>query len=257
MKNYALITGASSGIGLAMAEIFAHHTTNLVLVARSIATLKKIKSDLEKKYGIVVHILKKDLAREESPKEIYDFTIDKNIHIEYLVNNAWFWDYGPFVDSELQRDQDMIQVNIGALTMLTRYFIESMKKHSSGKILNVASTAAFQPWPYMAVYFASKAYVSSFWLALSKEVEKYGITVTTLYPGPTQSNFAKNAKASSVKIFGWKLPTSHQVAQFAYEHMMKGKKIAIHGFANRLLAWITKFLPMNILLNMMELALKK
>jgi uncharacterized protein len=88
MKNYALITGASSGIGLAMAEIFAHHTTNLVLVARSIATLKKIKSDLEKKYGIVVHILKKDLAREESPKEIYDFTIDKNIHIEYLVNNA-------------------------------------------------------------------------------------------------------------------------------------------------------------------------
>lgn len=257
MKNYALITGASSGIGLAMAEIFARHTTNLILVARSITTLKKIKSNLEKKYGIIVYILEKDLSREESPKEIYDFVIGKNIRIGYLVNNAWFWDYGPFADSDIQRDQDMIQVNIHALTLLTRYFVEDMKKQKFGKIVNVSSTAAFQPWPYMAVYFASKAYVSSFSLALSKEVETYGITITTLYPWPTQSNFVKNAKASWVKAFGWKLPTSQEVAEFAYKKMIKGKKIAIHGFANRLLVGITKNLPMKIVLNIMGTFLKK
>ena len=257
MKNYAIITWASSGIGKEFAEMFAKDGHNLVLVARSLSKLQSIKSDLEKTYKIKVIELEKDLSLENSAKEIHEFTKAEHLSIDYLVNNAWFGDYGDFATSDDERNNKMLQLNIVALTRLTRYYIEDMKKHNFWKILNLASTAAFQPGPYMAVYFATKAYVKSFSLAIASELEDTKITVTTLCPGPTASNFEKNANATEASIFSWKLPSSYEVALFGYQSMMKGKKLVIHGWANRILACITRFLPTSLVLKMLKSAMTK
>jgi uncharacterized protein len=252
MKNYAVITWASSGIGKEFAEIFAKDGHNLVLVARSLLKLQSIKSDLEKTYKIEVIVLEKDLSLENSAKEIYTFTKAEHLRIDYLVNNAGFGDYGEFATSDDERNNQMLQLNIVALTRLTRYYIEDMKKHNFWKILNVASTAAFQPGPYMAVYFATKAYVKSFSLAIASELEDTKITITTLCPGPTASEFEKNANATEVSIFKWKLPSSYEVALFGYHGMMKGKKLVIHGLVNRIQALSAALMPTSMMLKMMK-----
>ncbi len=257
MKQFALITGASSGIGLAFTEVFARDHINLVLVARSGDTLKNIAKDLEKKYNIVVHTIEKDLSNSNAAWEVFEYTQSKNIQIEYLVNNAGFGDYGDFSESDPEKNNQMIALNIGNLTSLTRLYSEQMKNNTSGKILNIASTAAFQPGPYMAVYFATKSYVLSFSLALSAELAPYNITVTTLCPGPTASNFQSSADAGWVALFTGKLPTSEAVAEFGYKKMKQWKKVAIHGIMNTIKAISVKFLPINMQLLMMQSIMKK
>lgn len=248
MATTALITGASNGIGLELAKIFAAHKHDLVLVARSEDKMQKLATELKNQHGITVHILAKDLSEINSAKEIADYCGQNNLHIDYLVNNAGFGDFGMFAESDWNKQLQMLNLNITTLTYLTRLFLPAMIKKGSGKIMNLASTAAFQPGPLMSVYFASKAYVLSFSEALSNELEKTGVTVTVLCPGATASGFQKAASLENSKMVkDRKIPSSAEVAKYGYHAMMKGKVVAIHGFMNTLLATSIRFSPRGLI----------
>jgi short-subunit dehydrogenase len=244
MNETALITGATSGIGYELAYIHAKHGGNLVLVARNKTKLEQIKKDLENNYNINAHIIEKDLSLKDSGKDVYDEIKNNNITVDYLINNAGFGDYGFFNDSDWGKLERMINLNITALTQLTKLFISDMIKQGSGKIMNVASTAAFQPGPTMAVYYATKAYVLSFSEAINNEVSGSGVTVTTLCPGPTKSGFQEAASLHESRLVkGRILATSKEVAEYGYNAMLKGKSVAIPGFVNYLIANSVRFFP--------------
>jgi uncharacterized protein len=178
----ALITGASSGIGLELAKVFAANKINLVLVARSESKLNELANEV-KQQGVTVNVLAKDLSSYNTAKEIFDWCGQQNIQIDYLVNNAGVGDFGFFHESEWKKQEQIINLNITALTYLTHLFLPDMVKRKNGKVLNVASTAAFQPGPTMSVYYATKAFVLHFSEAIANELEKTGVTVTALCPG--------------------------------------------------------------------------
>src|SRR5215471_9240341 len=208
----ALITGASSGIGLELAKIFAREKNNLVIVARSEDKLRELASVIQQQYAVQVFVLAKDLGNYNAAKEIFDYCTQNNIQIDYLVNNAGFGDFGFFVESNWQKQEQMINVNIMTLTYLTRLFLPDMVKRSSGRILNLASTAAFQPGPTMSVYYATKAYVLSFTEAISNELAGTGVTATALCPGATESGFKEaSALEGSRLVTNKKLPASKEV----------------------------------------------
>jgi len=247
MKNTALITGASGGIGLELARIHASKGGDLVLVARNKQKLDELKAELEAKYRISVYTIGKDLSAINAVREVYEETTEKNIQVDCLVNNAGFGSSGMFCDTDWDEESQMIQVNVAALTQFTKLYMRNMLERGQGRILNVCSTAAFQPGPMMSVYYASKAYVLSFSQAVANEVRDNGVTVTTLCPGPTASGFhavAYKGKRDSSK--DQKLPTSRQVAEYGYAAMEKGKKVVIHGFMNRLVANGVRFLPREL-----------
>jgi short-subunit dehydrogenase len=240
----ALITGASNGIGLELAKIHASKGDNLVLVARNISKLNQIKTELESQYKISVHIIGKDLSLPNAPQEVYDELKHKNIVIDYLINNAGFGDYGFFYETKWEKELQMINLNITALTHFTKLFLQDMIKHKSGKIMNVASTAAFQSGPTMAIYYASKAYVLSFSEAIDNEVSDKGVTVTTLCPGPTETGFLEAAALQDSKLFkGKKIAGAKEVAEYGHKAMMQGKTVAIQGFMNRVMANAVRFIP--------------
>jgi uncharacterized protein len=189
MKNTALITGASNGIGLELAKIHASKGGDLVLVARNKTKLDELKSALEKQFNISVYTIGKDLSTANAAQEVYDETTKQKIDIEYLINNAGFGDFGMFVETDWNKELQMINLNITTLTQFTKLYLQEMVKRKNGKIMNVASTAAFQSGPTMAVYYATKAYVLSFSEAIDNEVSGTGVTVTTLCPGATESGF--------------------------------------------------------------------
>ena len=243
----ALITGASGGIGLELARIFAANGNNVVLVARNQSRLGEIKVELEAKHKVKVLTIDKDLSLRDAAREVYEQTQSSGWQIDYLVNNAGFGDYGPFADSSWDKQLQMIDLNITALTHLTKLYLENMMARKSGKIMNLASTAAFQSGPLMAVYFATKSYVLHFSEALDNEVREKGITVTAVCPGATESGFqAAAAMEESGLVKNKKLPTSHEVATFAYESMMKGKTVAIHGLMNKILANSVRWMPRSV-----------
>jgi short-subunit dehydrogenase len=240
----ALITGASNGIGLELAKIHASKGDNLVLVARNISKLNQIKTELESQYKISVHIIGKDLSLPNAPQEVYDDLKHKNIVVDYLINNAGFGDYGFFYETNWEKELQMINLNITALTHFTKLFLQDMIKHKSGKIMNVASTAAFQSGPTMAIYYASKAYVLSFSEAIDNEVSDKGVTVTTLCPGPTETGFLEAAALQDSKLFkGKKIAGAKEVAEYGHKAMMQGKTVAIQGFMNRVMANAVRFIP--------------
>jgi short-subunit dehydrogenase len=240
----ALITGASNGIGLELAKVHASKGGNLVLVARNKAKLDELKVELERQYKITVYTIGKDLSLPHAAQEVYDEIKSQQIQIDYLVNNAGFGDFGMFVETDWNKELQMINLNITTLTHFTKLYVRDMVKRGSGKILNVASTAAFQSGPTMAVYYATKAYVLSFSEALDNEVSNKGVSVTTLCPGPTESGFqAAAAMEESNLVKGKKLPSSREVAEYGYASMMKGKTVAIHGMMNYLMANSVRFLP--------------
>ena len=240
----ALITGASNGIGLELAKIHASKGGNLVLVARNKAKLEELKAELENQYNVSIYVITKDLSLSNAAQEVYDETKSQNIHIDYLINNAGFGDYGMFADTEWEKEEQMINLNITALTQFTKLYVQDMIQNGNGKIMNVASTAAFQPGPKMAVYFATKAYVLSFTEAIGNELKEKGITVTALCPGPTESGFVDAAAMADSKLVkGRKLPSSKSVALYGYAAMMKGKAVAIHGILNYILANSVRFVP--------------
>jgi len=254
----ALITGASGGIGLELAKLFARDGYNLVLIARSYETLKAIASEFEKNHGVLVKCCTKDLSVSSSPDEILQSLRSDMIEIDVLVNNAGFGWRGNFTYMELSDALEMIQVNITALTHLTRLILPDMLKNNRGKILNVASTASFQPGPLMATYYASKAYVTSFSLALSEELRGTGITVTAFCPGPTATGFGKRAGFSNKKnlIDSLSIDAS-TVALRGYRGLMKGRPLVIPGWKNWLGAQIVRFLPRTLPGKLIKIVQKK
>ena len=243
----ALITGASNGIGLELAKVHASKGGDLVLVARNKSKLDELKTELENQYKVSVYTIGKDLSAINSAQEVYDETTKQNIQIDYLINNAGFGDFGMFVETEWNKELQMINLNITTLTQFTKLYLQDMVKRRSGKIMNVASTAAFQSGPTMAVYFATKAYVLSFSEAVNNEVSDKGVTITTLCPGATESGFqAAAAMEESNLVKGKKLPTSKEVAEYGYAAMMKGKTVAIHGLMNWIMANSVRFIPRAI-----------
>lgn len=244
-----LITGASSGIGLELARIFASRGFNLIIVSRNIIELSRLKTELTTKYKIYVEEIVKDLSIPGAAKEVYDEIKSLNFDVDYLINNAGFGDFGEFRKADWDKQERMINLNMLALTHFTRLYLPEMIKKKSGKIMNVASTAAFQPGPLMSVYYATKAYVLSFSEAIANEVEGTGVTVTALCPGPTRSGFQKAANMEESRMVkGKKIPDSKAVAEYGYRAMMKGKRVAIHGIINKELAFFSRRIPKGIVL---------
>ena len=244
MNKTALITGASGGIGLELAKIHASKGDHLVLIARSKDKLDAIKKELEATYQVKVYTIAKDLGLDAAAQEVYDETQGQKIKIDYLINNAGFGDYGMFCETDWNKEAQMIRLNIATLTHFTKLYAKEMVRQGAGKIMNVASTAAFQPGPGMAVYFATKAYVLHFSEAINYELREKGVSVTALCPGATESGFWTAAAAEESKLVkGRKLPSSRDVAEYGYKAMMKGKAVAIHGLLNYILANSVRFTP--------------
>jgi len=250
-KTFTLITGASSGIGYDLTRIAAADGKNLILVARSADKLNRLAEDLRKNKTIEIFIFAVDLVKEAGVKKLISDIKSADLTVDTLINNAGFGDFGDFAKADLQKNMDMIQLNISALTELTHTFAQGMLKAGKGKVLNVASTAAFMPGPGMAVYYAGKAYVLSFSEALARELKGSGVTVTTLCPGPTETNFAAAAGLGKSLLHRMLAPaTSNRVAKAGYKAMLKGKTIEIPGFTNKLSALTPRFSPRSLVRNM-------
>ena len=236
-----LITGASSGIGKELAYVYAEKNYNLVLAARRKDRLEEIKEDIKNKHSVSVEIFDIDLSKLDSAEELYKKVSDKNIKVDVLINNAGFGMNGGFNDIDIDTEENMLVLNMITLTKLTRLFAQPMIKAGHGNIINIASTAAFQAVPKLAAYSASKAYVLNFSEAIAYELKDDNIKVTTICPGPTQSEFAQIAKMEDSPYS--KAPTSRELAEFTYKKMKEGKVTAIHGFKNSFLAFSQRFIP--------------
>ena len=243
----ALLTGASGGIGLELASIAAQDGHDLILVSRSRERLESIGRGLAEEYGIRVTVLANDLADPAAPAEIGRQLAERDIAVDVLVNNAGVGLYGFFADTSLDRELEMIQLNIAALTHLTKLVLPGMVARRRGRILNVASTAAFQPGPLMAVYYATKAYVLSFSEALANETAGTGVTVTALCPGPTPTGFADRAGFGTSPLlpgpFVW---SAGAVARAGWSGMRRGKRIVVPGLANRTLVQAERLTPRRL-----------
>lgn len=242
-KKVALITGASSGFGLEYARIFAREGYDLVLVARSEPRLNELADELKSRHGTNSTVIPKDLNVPTAPDEIFAELQQQEIPIEALVNSAGFATYGAFAELDLAKELEMMQVNMTALTHMTKLFLRPMLERRSGKILNIASTAAFQPGPLMAVYYATKAYVLSFSEAIAQEVRDQGVTVTALVPGPTATGFQKNAEMERSKLVQSGLMNVRTVAEAGYQALMRGQTSIVPGLRNQLLGLAVRFIP--------------
>jgi short-subunit dehydrogenase len=241
-----LITGASGGIGLALARISAAHGDDLVLVARSADKLQTIADEFAATYKITAHVLPTDLSHAQSPQMLVDQVAAHNIQVDILINNAGFGDYGPFAAADHTKTMEMLQLNIATLTALTQLLLPGMLARRYGRIMNVASTAAFQPGPLMAVYYASKAYVLSFSEAVNEEVRGSGVSVTALCPGPTRTGFQAGAAMEQSRLLRLGLMDGEAVAQAGYRGMIAGKSVVIPGASNWLGAQLPRFSPRSL-----------
>src|SRR5258708_31441392 len=243
----ALITGASAGIGYELAKLFARDRYNLVLVARNRDTLERFATELQTQFGISARAVALDLTAASAPQLLFDQLRRDGVLVDILVNNAGYGVAGECAQMPDQEILGQIQLNISPLTLLTKLFLAPMFERGSGKIMNVASTAAFQPGPLMAVYYASKAYVLSFSEALANELGGTGVNVTALCPGPTESGFQKRANMEDSKLVsGRKIMDAATVARAGYRGLMPGKTVVIPGIRNRLLVETVRFSPRNM-----------
>lgn len=240
----ALITGASGGIGYEMAKLFARDHYNLVLVARSADRLNKLADELQRQDGVGVKTVALDLSEAPAPQFLFDQLQREGIVVDVLVNNAGYGSFGEFASMPLQDALGQINLNVAALTALTRLFVSGMVERHSGRIMNVASTAGFQPGPLMAVYYATKAYVISFSEALANELEASGVSVTCFCPGATDTGFAARAGNDKTRLFQKFGPMDAKtVAADGYRGLMKGKTLVISGTKNWLVAESVRFAP--------------
>ncbi len=236
MKKYAVVTGASGGIGREFATLLAADQYDLLLVARDRQELQEAAKQLESEYSISAEILVIDLNAVGAADKVWDATRKKQVDV--LINNAGFGDLARLVDADWKKLENMINLNITTLTRLSQLAAQSMSRNGSGKILNVASIAGFIPGPGMATYYATKAYVLSFTEALAQELSTSGVSVTALCPGPTKTHFAETAGATKSGIFSGNLPTPKQVAAYGYDALKKGKVVAVHTFKNKIAALV-------------------
>lgn len=242
----ALITGGSSGLGYEFAKLFAANKYNLLIVGRDPEKLTKAKHELESSFEITVQTIAKDLSKPSSPQEIFNLLKHDGIQIDALVNNAGFAHYGNFNQLSIKDSLSEIDVNVRALTEMTKLFLPQMIENRSGKILNVASTAAFSPGPMMSVYFATKAYVLSFTQGLDEELRKTGVTASVLCPGPTDTGFAKFANIQKSHLYTNNPMLADLVARIGFEGLMKNKKVIIPGLYNNLFVNLLRIVPRSL-----------
>lgn len=259
MKNVALITGASSGIGKELAKIHAKKGKDLVLIARREHELQKLKDELNQAYGVTVVVISKDLSDLNSPVEIFRETESEGIQIDYLINNAGFAGYGYFHERTLKNDLDMINVNVTSLMLLTKLYLPGMVARGQGRILNVSSTASFLSGPLQSVYYATKAFVTSFSQALAEELRDKGVTATALCPGMVNTEFVESSGMGDARIMKFqKAANAQATAEVAYHDMMKGKLLS---FDRKLLKfslrWLTPFIPRRTLLKITRKTMEK
>jgi short-subunit dehydrogenase len=248
MKNVTLITGASSGIGAALAREFAAKGFDLVLVARNENALEALSSELRSQHGVLAKVIVSDLSARNAAEDILCQLQNEKIRLDILVNNAGFNVYGKFIHTDLDKELQMIEVMINSTTRLTKLFAKEMIALGRGRILNICSTGSFAPGPYDAVYQASKAYMLSFSEALHEELRGTGVTVSALCPGATDTEFANRAGMSEVRLFKGFTMSAESVAKAGFKAVMKGARCKIAGFPNRLLVLTIPFSPKFILL---------
>ena len=242
----ALITGASSGIGKALAENFAQDGYDVILAARSVSKMESQAADLQERYNITATVIAADLESNEGAANLYREIKNSGFMLSALANNAGYGTFGEFKDSTLQSELAMMQINMSTIVVLTKLFMPDLLA-TNGKIINTASTAAFQPGPYMAVYYATKAFVLSFSEAIAAELEGTGVTVTALCPGLTASGFQDKADMhASALVKNKNLPTAEEVAALGYRAMQRGQRVYIPGVINWLMVQSLRFTPRNL-----------
>lgn len=250
MNQTALITGASGGLGLELARVMAENGFDLVLTARSEDKLLDIKRELEQEYKVSAAVFACDLTQHDAAQQLFDYTEREGMRIDVLVNNAGFGDFGLYAESSWDKQNSMIQLNVVALAHLTHLFVQPMIKHSAGKILNIASIAAFQPGPLMSVYYATKAFVLSLSEALSVELKDTGVTVTAVCPGPIRTGFEQQADLGNSGLFkNLSVSNAADVARFAYGKLMQGKTVAVYGAGNKFIVFGAKLAPRSMVRN--------
>lgn len=241
-----LITGASSGIGWELARCFAADGSRLILVSRNRGKLQQLAEELNAKWRTQVEVFPIDLSEPDAAARVFRHLDTHGTRVDVLVNNAGIGANGPFVRISAEWQSDMVRLNVITLTELTRLLLPRMVERKRGGILNVASTASFQPGPQMAVYYASKAYVLSFTEALAEELAGTGVIVSALCPGPTETNFAQASDAKHARVFGRAAMSAETVAAFGHQAFRNGKVVAIPGLRNRLLAFSVRLAPRSV-----------
>lgn len=253
MSNTALITGASSGIGAELARYHAKKSGDLIIVARRKEPLEDLKAELESKYAVKVKVIAMDVGTPDQARNLYKQLKSEGLNTDILINNAGFGGHGAFLERDLSTEQAMIDLNISALVTLSHLVGNDMMSRGVGKMLQVSSTACFMPGPNQAIYFATKAFVTSFSQAIDQEMRKHGITSTALCPGLVNTEFVASANLEGTGLANQKAATPQSVAKCGYEAMMKGKLIAINeSRLSFMLNWITPFLPRRSVLKMVE-----
>ncbi|KQN99876.1 SDR family NAD(P)-dependent oxidoreductase [Paenibacillus sp. Leaf72] len=244
MGKTVLITGVSGGIGKELADRFAKGGYDLVLVARSESKLVELSKEYKKKYDTYATVIAKDVTLPGVPEGIFAELKEKGIVVDYLVNNAGFGLYGTFLETNLEQEMNMIDINIKALTIMTKLFLPDMVNRGQGGVMNVASLVSFFPGPMMSIYYATKAYVLSFTEALENELSGTGVTVTALCPGLTSTGFVARSGMGESKMFqSGAIMEAGQVAEEGYRGFIRGDTIIIPGARNRLMAFIPRLLP--------------
>lgn len=242
--NYVLITGASRGIGYELSQIFAKNHYNLILVARDQELLKNLQAKLISEYHVKVEIICQDLTAEDACDKVYQITTQHKYAIDILINNAGYGDHTSFLEADYHKQDKMIDLNIKALMKLSYLYGNDMKNRRTGRILNIASVVAFCAGPYMAVYYATKAFVLSFSQALAEELKEYNITVTALCPGPTLTNFSATAHAQkSARFQKIKPMNATKVAKIGYKACLKGRTVKYCGFSTHMLNICSRLFP--------------
>ncbi|MCC3156743.1 SDR family oxidoreductase [Hymenobacter sp. 15J16-1T3B] len=246
-SNYALITGATSGIGYELAKLFAKDHYNLVIVARDQQALDRVAADFRQQFGVEVVTIAKDLFQREAPFEVYETVKAQGLRVEALVNDAGQGQYGEFIDTDINRELDIIQLNIGAYVVLTKCFLQEMVARGSGKILQVSSIGGELPGPLQSVYHGTKAFVTSFTEAIREETKDKGVTITALLPGVTDTDFFRKADMERSKLVaeGSKADPA-DVAKDGYEALLAGKDKVVSGFMNKVQVAVSHVIPDNL-----------
>jgi len=255
--SYALITGASSGIGYELANLFAKDKHNIILIARREDRLKQLSRDLENDYKIKTLVIPKDLSQSQSAQEIYDILKQNDITIDYLINNAGFMVYGRFSDTNWSEDHKMIQLHMVTLTHLIKLFLPDMLRRENGKILNIGSTGSFVPGPLNAVYCATKNYILSLSEAIAEELNGTGVTVTALCPGGTKTEFAEKANIKNSSVHFFEVMEAKRVARIGYKALMKGKRVVIPGMLNKIQIFSIRFTPRIVVSKLIKFMMSK
>ena len=256
-KITALITGASSGIGYELAKVFARNGHNLILVARNEQTLNQLAGELRAKFGITVKVILKDLSIITAAQEIVDELGQEAVSVDILVNNAGFDVYGNFYETDLNRELQMIQVNLVTLTQLTKLLVGDMVKRRRGKILNLGSIGSFASSPLNAVYSATKAYVLSFSEAIAEELQGSGVTVTCLCPGATRTEFQKKAQMDDIRLIKRGVMNADTVAQIAFRALMAGRRVVVSGLYNQIQILFLRLLPRAVIVKLSKFMLQR